>query len=308
MTSAAASLDDKWTVTSGRILLNGTQALARVLLAQAWLDQRDGLDTAGYISGYRGSPLGNVDTTLWSIGERLDAARIRFQPGVNEDIAATAVAGTQQIDQLPGARHDGVFAAWYGKGPGVDRSGDAFKHGHYAGAHAKGGVVLFYGDDHAGKSSTVAYQSEQAIAANVIPSFYPANVGEILHYGLLALALSRHSGLWTAVKCINEVVEQTASVDIDLDNFAVELPPIAAIPPEGLHAAVRPFNPLRAEQIDRTIFRAPTRASPTRARVGSPRRTVLSTRPTARSRKPWQPPRRSDRGARFRCAERSETP
>lgn len=249
MADSTITLDDKWTVTQGRALLNGTQALARVLLAQSWLDKRAGLNTAGYISGYRGSPLGNVDTTLWSISQRLADSGIRFQPGVNEDLAATAIAGTQQIDQLPGARHDGVFSAWYGKGPGVDRSGDAFKHGHYAGAHAKGGVVLFYGDDHAGKSSTVAFQSEQAVAANMIPSFYPANVGEILEYGLLAFALSRHSGLWTAVKCINEVVEQTATVDIDLDSFVPVLPEIAAIPPEGLHAAVRPFNPLRAEQI-----------------------------------------------------------
>jgi len=136
------TLDDKWNVTTGRVMLNGTQALARVMLTQAALDARAGLKTAGYISGYRGSPLGNVDMTLWSTSRRLEAAHIKFQPGVNEDLAATAIAGTQQIDQLPGARYDGVFAAWYGKGPGVDRSGDAFKHGNYAGAHAKGGVVL----------------------------------------------------------------------------------------------------------------------------------------------------------------------
>lgn len=274
MIDSTISLDDKWTVTSGRIHINGTQALARVLLAQSWLDSRAGLNTAGYISGYRGSPLGNVDTTLWSIAKQLTAHKIHFQPGVNEDLAATAIAGTQQVDQVPGAHFEGVFSAWYGKGPGVDRSGDAFKHGHYAGAHAKGGVVLFYGDDHAGKSSTVAFQSEQAIAANLIPSFYPANVAEILHYGLMALALSRHSGLWTAIKCINEVVEQTATVDIALDSFSPTLPPVGVVPPEGLHAAVRPFNPLRGEQlvvdhrlplvvpfvrangIDRTIFRS----------------------------------------------------
>ncbi|OYU34452.1 indolepyruvate ferredoxin oxidoreductase family protein [Novosphingobium sp. PASSN1] len=268
------SLNDKWNITRGRILLNGTQALARVLLAQRQLDCAEGIHSAGYISGYRGSPLGNVDTTLWSIGDRLRSADIKFQPGVNEDLAATAIAGTQQIDQIPGAKHDGVFAAWYGKGPGVDRSGDAFKHGNYAGAHPKGGVVVFYGDDHAGKSSTVAYQSEQAIAASAIPSFYPANVGEILHYGLMALALSRHSGSWVAVKCVNEVVEQTATVDIDLDNFKPVLPAITAMPTGGLHATVRPFNPLQTEQIvndfrlpliapfvranriDRAIFRA----------------------------------------------------
>ncbi|KQZ61006.1 indolepyruvate ferredoxin oxidoreductase [Sphingopyxis sp. Root1497] len=284
MIGTAISLDDKWTVTRGRILINGTQALVRVLLDQAQLDQRAGMTTAGYISGYRGSPLGNVDTTLWSVSQRLEAANVKFHPGVNEDLAATAVAGTQQLDQFPEPRYEGVFAAWYGKGPGVDRAGDAFKHGHYAGASAKGGVVLFYGDDHAGKSSTVSHQSEQAVAANAIPSFYPADPGEILHYGLMALALSRHSGLWAAVKCVTEVVEQTASVDVDLDAFAPALPAVSDVPPEGLHAAVRPYNPLRAEQIvtdhrlplvipfvrangiDRVVFRA---ASPRLAIVSA---------------------------------------
>lgn len=243
------TLDDKWETTKGRIFLNGTQAIARSLLSQRWLDRRAGLNTAGYVSGYRGSPLGNVDNTLWGIADRLTAADIRFQPGVNEDLAATAVAGTQQIDQVPGARVEGVFAAWYGKGPGIDRSVDAIRHGNYAGAHAKGGAVLFYGDDHAGKSSTVAYQSEQAVTAALVPVLYPADVREILHYSLLAFALSRHTGSWAAIKCVNEVVEQTATADIDLDAFAPVLPPIADVPPEGLHAAIRPFNPLRAEQI-----------------------------------------------------------
>lgn len=273
-TSSSVSLDDKWTKTSGRILLNGTQAIARAMLAQSWLDRRAGLNTAGYVSGYRGSPLGNVDSTLWSIPDRLDEANIRFQPGVNEDLAATAIAGTQQINQVPGAKYDGVFSAWYGKGPGVDRSGDAFKHGNYAGAHAKGGVVLFYGDDHGGKSSTVAHQSEQAISANLIPSFYPANVSEILHYTLFAIALSRHSGMWTAIKCVTEIVEQTASVDIHLEDFVPIAPPLIDAPSRGLHAIAHPFNPLSDEQfvvdhrlpqvipfvrangINRTVFRS----------------------------------------------------
>ncbi len=243
------SLDDKWQTNAGRVMLNGTQAIARVLLAQRWLDERAGLNTAGYVTGYRGSPLGNVDGTLWSIGSRLKAAGIYFQPGLNEDIAATAVAGSQQIDQIPDPRYDGVFAAWYGKGPGVDRSGDAFRHGNYAGAHVKGGALLFYGDDHAGKSSTVAYQSEQTVVASMIPVLYPANVAEIVEYGLLGYALSRHSGSWVAMKCVNEVVEQTATIDIDLPAFTAELPAVTNVPPEGLHAATRPFNPLRAEQI-----------------------------------------------------------
>ena len=269
------SLDDKWTQPKGRIFLSGTQAIVRVLIAQAELDKRAGLNTAGYISGYRGSPLGNVDTALWSVKSRLAEAGVVFHPGVNEDIAATAVAGTQQIDQLPGARHEGVFAAWYGKGPGVDRSGDAFKHGNYAGAHAKGGVLIFFGDDHAGKSSTVAFQSEQAIVASSIPILYPADPGELIEYGLFGYALSRHSGSWVSIKCVNEIVEQAGTFDIDLDGFAATLPELPPPPPEGIHARRRAFSPLRDEQIvnehrmpligpfiranriDRTIFRGP---------------------------------------------------
>ncbi|MBY8826198.1 indolepyruvate ferredoxin oxidoreductase family protein [Sphingomonas colocasiae] len=270
----AVSLDDRWTVDSGRILLNGTQAIARVLLAQHAIDASNGLNTAGYISGYRGSPLGNVDTTLWSVAKRLEAANVVFQPGLNEDIAATAVRGTQQIAAVPGQKYDGVFAAWYGKGPGVDRSGDALKHGNFGGAHRHGGVAIFYGDDHAGKSSTIAHHSEQAMAAAFIPSLYPANAAEILDYGLLAFALSRYSGSWVGIKCVTEVVEQTVSADIDLPGFAPVAPPYPTLPPEGVHVQSGAFNPLgeelivvdhrlplvqrfvRANRIDRTIFRA----------------------------------------------------
>lgn len=267
-------LDDKWTVRHGRVLLNGTQALARVLLTQRSLDEKAGLNTAGYISGYRGSPLGGVDMTLWSIAKRLAAASVTFAPGVNEDLAATAVRGTQQLDAVPDPLVDGVFAAWYGKGPGVDRSIDALKHGNYMGAHRNGGVLLFYGDDHGGKSSTVAHHSEQAMASALIPSLYPANVGEILEFGILGYAMSRYSGSWVGLKLVNEVAEQTASVDIDTDRFAALLPDFDELPPEGVHARSGPFNPQREEQvvsecrlpmveafvransIDRTIFRA----------------------------------------------------
>ncbi len=269
-----ASLDDRWTVDRGRILLNGTQAIVRVLLAQHAIDAANGLNTAGYISGYRGSPLGNVDTTLWSVARRLEAANVVFQPGVNEDIAATAVRGTQQIGAVPGQKYDGVFAAWYGKGPGVDRSGDALKHGNFGGAHRHGGVAIFYGDDHAGKSSTIAHHSEQAMAAAFIPSLYPANAAEIIDYGLLAYAMSRYSGSWVGIKCVTEVVEQTVSADIDLPGFAPVTPPSPPLPPDGVHAQSGVFNPLgeelivadhrlplvqdfvRANRIDRTLFRA----------------------------------------------------
>ena len=181
------TLEDKWVIEQGRVVMSGTQAIARVLLAQHACDRKHGLHTAGYMTGYRGSPLGNVDTTLWSIKERIAQANVVFQPGLNEDIAATALRGTQQLNAVSKPRVEGVFAAWYGKGPGVDRSCDALKHGNYAGSHPKGGVILFYGDDHGGKSSTVAHQSEQALAASLIPSLYPADAGEILTYGLLGI-------------------------------------------------------------------------------------------------------------------------
>lgn len=268
------SLDDKWTITHGRALMTGTQAMARVLLAQRALDAAAGLNTAGYVSGYRGSPLGGFDTTLWSVGERLAEANILFVPGVNEDIAATAVRGTQQLGSVPDPRYDGVFAAWYGKGPGVDRSLDALKHGNFGGTHRHGGVLAFYGDDHGGKSSTVSHHSEQAMAAALIPSLYPADVGEIVEYGLLAYAMSRFSGSWVGMKLVNEVAEQTATVSLDITGFAPVLPERAGLPPEGIHTRTHSFIPLRDEQIvtehrlplvrqfvrankiDRTTFRA----------------------------------------------------
>ena len=271
----SVSLEDKWTVDHGRVVINGVQAIARILLAQSNLDRRAGLNTAGYVSGYRGSPLGNLDTTLWSVGERLKAANIVFQPGVNEELAATAVRGSQQLEHVPHARYDGVFAAWYGKGPGVDRAGDALKHGNYTGVHRHGGVLLFYGDDHAGKSSTVAHQSEQALAANLIPSLYPSDVSDLLSFGLLGYALSRFSGSWVAIKCVNEVAEQTASVDLAIDDFSPVLPPVDERQAARVNIRQGAFNPLgdeqivvetrlplvqafvRANGIDRVIIRAP---------------------------------------------------
>ncbi len=243
----AVTLDDKWTAEGGRIVINGSQIIARILLTQKERDRRNGLNTAGYITGYRGSPLGNVDDALWAIGSRLKDNDIVFQPGVNEDIAATAVRGTQQIDAVEGARFDGVFAAWYGKGPGVDRSGDAFKHGNYAGTHPNGGVLIFYGDDHAGKSSTVCHHSEQAISASSIPSLYPSNAEELLEFGLIGYALSRYTGLWVAIKCVNEVAEQTTTVDLGFLGDEVVLPP--RLTNINVHIEHGAFNPLREEQV-----------------------------------------------------------
>ncbi len=194
MALAKVSLDDKYVAEQGRVLVTGTQALVRLALAQRRRDAAAGLDTRGYVSGYRGSPLGGVDQAFTSARRFLEPG-ILFRPGVNEDLAATAILGTQQINLLERANHDGVFAMWYGKGPGVDRSGDAFRHGNLAGSAPHGGVVLLTGDDHTCKSSTTSHQSEYALMDAMIPVLNPAGVAEIIPFGLFAFALSRFSGL-----------------------------------------------------------------------------------------------------------------
>lgn len=218
------ALEDRYLKTDGTILLSGTQALVRALLMQRERDRRAGINSAGFVSGYRGSPLGGFDSELWRNQKLLSASAVRFQPGVNEDLAATSVWGTQQLANYPGPKVDGVFGLWYGKGPGVDRSGDVFKHANYAGTTRNGGVLVVFGDDHPGKSSTVAHQSEQALAANLIPSLYPSTVQEILDYSLHGWALSRHSGLWVGLKTVNETVETTTTVDAHELSLTINLP------------------------------------------------------------------------------------
>ena len=181
---AKVSLDDKYTLEKGRVFLTGTQALIRLLLLQRERDQRAGLNTAGFVSGYRGSPLGGLDQALWRAQKHLEAHHVKFQPGVNEDLAATAIWGTQQVGMFPGAKYDGVFGMWYGKGPGVDRCGDVFKHANSAGTSKNGGVLVLAGDDHAAKSSTLAHQSEHILKACCIPVLNPANVQDYLDFGL----------------------------------------------------------------------------------------------------------------------------
>ncbi|HEX9208429.1 MAG TPA: indolepyruvate ferredoxin oxidoreductase family protein, partial [Steroidobacteraceae bacterium] len=250
------SLDDKYTLASGRALMSGTQVLVRLPLLQRELDAAAGRNTAGFITGYRGSPLGQYDMELWGELERLKAAHIVFRPGVNEDLAATAVWGTQQAPLLPGAKYDGVFSIWYGKGPGVDRSGDVFKHGNRQGAAQHGGVLVCAGDDHPGKSSTVSHQSEQALAANHIPVLYPSSVQELLEYGMFGWALSRFCGLWIGLKCTNETVEGTQTVDIDPAAFSYVRPDVAA-PPTGLNTNPRPMVQREADEMLVTRFRIP---------------------------------------------------
>jgi indolepyruvate ferredoxin oxidoreductase len=229
------SLDDKYTLEKGRVYMSGTQALVRLALLQKERDRRAGLKTAGYVSGYRGSPLGALDQTLWKAKKYLKEHDVVFQPGVNEDLAATAVWGTQQLNLWPGAKVDGVFGMWYGKGPGVDRTGDVFKHANSAGTDRNGGVLVLAGDDHGAKSSTVAHQSEHMFVASGIPVLYPASVQEYLDYGLHGWAMSRYSGLWVAMKCVTDVVESSASIDIDPDRLQIVSPDDFEMPDGGLN-------------------------------------------------------------------------
>ncbi|MEZ5847244.1 MAG: indolepyruvate ferredoxin oxidoreductase family protein [Geminicoccaceae bacterium] len=220
----AISLNDKYELEEGRVFLTGIQALVRLPLAQVARDRSTGLDTAGFITGYRGSPLGAYDQQLALAKPLLERAGIVHRPAVNEDLAATACQGTQQAGLVREGRHDGVFAIWYGKGPGVDRSGDAFRHGNLFGTSRHGGVLLILGDDHICESSTTAHQSEYAMVDALIPVLNPAGVQEILEYGLLGIALSRFSGAWVSLKCIHDTVEATASIEVGPSMPAIVLP------------------------------------------------------------------------------------
>ena len=208
------TLDDKYTARAGRVFMTGTQALVRLPLVQMWRDAQAGLATGTYISGYRGSPLGGYDQQLLAAKKHLDPLDIVFQPGVNEELAATAVWGSQQLEVSPGARKDGVLGIWYGKGPGVDRCGDVFKHANAAGTSPKGGVLAIAGDDHGCKSSTIPHQSDHAFAAALIPMVFPSSVHEFVEMGLFAIAMSRFSGLWSGMKTIADTVETSAAVDL----------------------------------------------------------------------------------------------
>jgi indolepyruvate ferredoxin oxidoreductase len=240
------TLDDKYRLDHGRAFMTGTQALVRLALMQRERDIAAGLDTRGFISGYRGSPLGGFDKELWRAKSWLKDEGIVFKPGVNEDLAATAVWGTQQVGLFPGAKHDGVFAFWYGKGPGVDRSGDVFKHGNNAGSAPKGGVLLLAGDDHASKSSTAAHQCEYSFMDAMIPLLHPSGIQEIIDYGLLGIALSRYSGCWVAMKAIAETLDSSASVIVDPNRLTIVEPKDFPLPPDGVHIRW-PDSPLQQE-------------------------------------------------------------
>ncbi|SDG56863.1 indolepyruvate ferredoxin oxidoreductase family protein [Roseospirillum parvum] len=271
------SLADKYTLPEGRVFLNGTQALVRLLLDQRREDAARGLTTGAYVSGYRGSPLGALDQELARNRRLLDPHRVRFQPAVNEDLAATAIWGSQQTGLFPGARVQGVVGLWYGKGPGVDRSGDALRHANMAGTAPLGGVLLLAGDDHGAKSSTVAHHSEPALMDARIPVLHPADLSEILSLGRIGWEMSRFSGCWVALKCAGELLDTTASLLLPTPRPLVR--PEIALPPGGLHIRLSD-TPLaqeerlivhkvpaalafaRANRLDRVIL------GPDRARLG----------------------------------------
>ena len=274
MKLAKVSLDDKYTREEGRVFLTGLQALVRLPMMQRQRDAALGLNTGGFISGYRGSPVGGYDAALWAAGSLLKKHHIVFKPGLNEDQAATSIWGTQQVTLWPGARYDGVFSIWYGKGPGVDRSGDVIKHMNYDGTSKHGGVLLIAGDDHAAKSSTMPHQSEQAFIAANVPVLHPAGVQEYLDYGLYGFAMSRFSGCAVGFKAVGDTVESTASVSIDPDRVRLATEIDFDMPDGGLNIrypdppqmkedrivlyklpAVQAFA--RANKLDKVIFDAP---------------------------------------------------
>ena len=272
MVKHAVALDDKYTQDQGQVFASSVQALVRLPLVQKRLDELAGWNTAGFISGYRGSPIGVYDAALWRAKAHLARHNIEFLPAVNEELALTAVRGTQQLNWYDKPKYDDVFAIWYGKMLGVDRAHEALKMGNFEGSSKKGGVLVVAGDDHGGKSSATAQGSEQSLAAAYIPILFPSNTQEILDYGLMGIAMSRFSGLYVALKCTNDTMEASASIDVDLDPMQFVTPEDFDIPESGLNILQAEFMPLpqeaklmrhripaaqafaRANRVDRTVI------------------------------------------------------
>jgi indolepyruvate ferredoxin oxidoreductase len=239
-------LDDKYDLGQRRVFVTGFQALVRLCLMQKELDRRAGLNTAGFVTGYRGSPLGGLDSQFLRAKSFLETSDIRFQGGINEDLAATAIWGSQQAELRGEGKYDGVFGMWYGKGPGVDRTGDVFRHANLAGSAKHGGVLALMGDDHTAESSTTAHQSEYHFIDVMVPILNPAGVQEVLDYGLYGWAMSRFTGTWVALKTMHETIESTAAIDGGLDRFSIVTPTDFPMPPGGLN--IRLNDPILAQE------------------------------------------------------------
>src|SRR3954462_3547383 len=247
------TLDDKYDLAKSRVFVTGYQALVRMTMMQHERDKRAGLNTAGYVTGYRGSPLGGLDYQFQRAAAHLAPRNVLFQPAINEDLAATAIWGSQQAELRGEGKYDGVFGMWYGKGPGVDRSGDAFRHANFAGTSKHGGVLALMGDDHTAESSTTAHQSEFNFVDVMIPVLNPAGVQEIIDYGLYGWAMSRFTGAWVGLKCMHETVESTAVVDGSLDrlNIVIPGPDEFRMPESGLNIRLNdPFLGMEARLHD----------------------------------------------------------
>jgi len=274
MRHAEVTLDDKFLLKEGRVFMTGVQALLRVMIDQQRLDEAAGRNTAGFLSGYRGSPLGGLDQQAHRARKHLDTVHVVFKEGLNEDLAATAVWGSQQANLFPGALYDGVFGMWYGKAPGVDRTGDAFKHANFAGTHPMGGVLAVAGDDHTCKSSTLPSQSEYAFQDFEMPVLSPADVQEVLDFGLLGYGLSRFSGLWVGLIALADTMDSGVTIDVSLDRHQIITPTNHTLPSGGLGIRLKD-QPLdkerrlrtqkipaalafaRANRIDRVVLGAP---------------------------------------------------
>src|SRR5262249_8962793 len=235
MAKHAASLNDKYALAQAQQILTGTQAIVRLMLTQRARDRKAGLNTAGYVTGYRGSPIASLEAAMLRARATLEENHIKFMAGLNEDLAATALWGSQQAELRGEGKYDGVFGVWYGKGPGVDRSGDAFRHANHAGTSKHGGVLALMGDDHTCESSTSAHQSEFAFVDYMMPVLNPAGVQEILDYGILGFGLSRFAGVWVGLKCVKDNIEATATVDGRIDRIAIKIPTDFVPPPDGLN-------------------------------------------------------------------------
>ncbi len=247
MARTEASLSDKFDLTKELVLLTGAQASVRLMLMQHERDKRAGLNTAGYVSGYRGSPIATLEAQFQRAKKEIAARNVLFKPGINEDLAATAIWGTQQAELRGEGKYDGVFGLWYGKGPGVDRSGDAFRHANHAGTSKNGGVLALMGDDHTCESSTTAHQSEWSFIDFMMPILNPAGVQEILDYGVHAYALSRYAGVWVGLKCVKDNFESTSVVDGSVDRVTAKIPDDFALPAGGLNIRLGD-TPLAREQ------------------------------------------------------------
>ena len=241
MQLATVSLDDKYESREGRIHITGSQALVRLAMMQHIRDRAAGLDTACYITGYRGSPMHNIDKELWSANRFLAGSAIHFQPAINEDLAATAIWGSQQATAFGDCRHDGIFSMWYGKGPGLDRSMDAIRHGHMAGSARHGGVLVMVGDDHALTSTDAPAAHEFAFVELMMPFLYPSTVQEVLSYGLHGIALSRFAGAWVGYKAVPDTVDACAPLTADPFDPEIAVPGDFEMPPDGLNLRIPDF-------------------------------------------------------------------